>query len=280
MIPIGLNPTTIGVTSAWWLGAARDAEAAGFKGVWAWDHFVSRGKKTDPVLECWTTLTAAAASTRKLHVGSFINNVNNRHPAVLARMIATLSDQSGGRVELGIGAGGYEPEMAAYGIRFPEPADRVKVLEEAVVVLRALWAGGPANFDGRFFELKDAWASPVPDPAPRIVIGGESPVTVRLAARVPDAWTTPALEYERLLPVYLEELGRQGRARADVALLPFVSLARDEPLEQQPLIADMQTFVGEWHERGADELIVDWVRPTQLPALLEAAARAGLATSA
>jgi alkanesulfonate monooxygenase SsuD/methylene tetrahydromethanopterin reductase-like flavin-dependent oxidoreductase (luciferase family) len=280
MIPIGINPTTIGVTSEWWMRAARDAEAAGFKGVWSWDHFVSRGKKTDPVLECWTTLTAAAALTTKLHVGSFINNVNNRHPAVLARMIGTLSDQSGGRVEVGLGAGGYVPEMAAYGIPFPEPAERVKVLEETVAVIRALWVGGPANFEGDFFQLKDAWAYPIPDPAPRIIIGGESPATVRLAARVSDGWTTPAAEYERLLPIYLEELERAGRSRADVAHLPAVSLTRDEPLERQPLIADMQTFLGEWQERGADELIVDWVRPTQLPALLEAAARAGLATSA
>src|SRR3954451_21296530 len=246
MIPIGINPTTIGVTSEWWLGAARDAEAAGFKGVWSWDHFVSRGKKTDPVLECWTTLTAAAASTTKLHVGSFINNVNNRHPAVLARMIATLWDQSGGRVELGIGAGGYVPEMASYGIRFPEPAERVAVLEEFVTVTRALWSGGPANFDGRFFQLKDAWAFPVPDPAPRITIGGESPATVRLAARVSDGWTTPAAEYERLVPVYLEELERAGRARADVAHLPAVSLSRDEPLERQALLGGMACVLRGW----------------------------------
>lgn len=280
MIPIGINPTTIGVTSEWWLRTAREAEAAGFKGVWAWDHFVSRGKRTDPVLECWTTLTAAAATTTKLQVGSFITNVNNRHPAVLARMIATLSDLSGGRVVLGLGAGGYVPEMAAYGIPFPERAERVNVLEEAVAVIRALWAGGPANFDGRFFRLEDAWAYPVPDPAPRIMIGAESPTSVRLAARVSDAWTTPAADYERLLPVYLEELERAGRSRADVTHLPAVSLAADEPLERQPLIADMESFLGEWQERGADELIIDWVRPMQLPALLEAAARAGLPTSA
>jgi alkanesulfonate monooxygenase SsuD/methylene tetrahydromethanopterin reductase-like flavin-dependent oxidoreductase (luciferase family) len=66
MIPIGLNPTTSGVSSAWWRETAHEAEAAGFKGVWSWDHFVSRGRKTDPVLECWTTLTAAAAATARL----------------------------------------------------------------------------------------------------------------------------------------------------------------------------------------------------------------------
>ena len=174
MIPIGLNPTTINVTSEWWLRSARDAEAAGFKGVWSWDHFVSRGRKTDPVLECWTTLTAAAAVTNRIHVGSFINNVMNRHPAILARMVATLWDQSGGRVELGIGVGGSGPELPSYGITLPEPAVRSAILEEAVAVIRLLFAGGPASYEGKFFQLHEAVASPVPQPPPRIVVGGEN----------------------------------------------------------------------------------------------------------
>ena len=107
MIPIGINLTSIGVSSKWWLESAQAVEQAGFASVWCWDHFISQGKdKTMPVLECWTTLTAAAAATSKLKVGSFINNVMNRHPAVLARMLATLCDQAPGRVELGIGVGG------------------------------------------------------------------------------------------------------------------------------------------------------------------------------
>ncbi len=279
MIPIGVNLTTIGVRSDWWLGAARDVEEAGFSSVWSWDHFVSRGTRTDPVLECWTTLTAAAARTSRLRVGSFINNVMNRHPAVLARMIATLWDQSGGRVELGIGVGGYEAEMTAYGIDFPDPPTRVAMLEEAVAVIRALWTGGPADHAGRYFSLAQAWAYPAPEPPPRIIVGGEKPGGARLAARVGDGWTTNAADYERLLPVHLEELSRVGRSRAEMAHLLSVSLSRDEPLAVQPLIADMARFAGEWQELGADELVVNWVRPAELPALLEAAARAGLAGS-
>ncbi|CAN5647408.1 hypothetical protein BH23CHL7_BH23CHL7_01600 [soil metagenome] len=214
MIPIGLNLTSIGVRSAWWLDAARRAEEAGFAGVWCWDHFISRGRdKTSPVLECWTTLTAAAAGTRAVRVGSFVTNVMNRHPAVLARMAGTLADQAPGRVELGIGVGGYEPEMAAYGVDFPGPQERVERLEEAVAVLRALWAGGPADFEGRHFRLRDAWAHPVPEPAPRIIVGGEKPAGARLAARTGDGWTTNGTDYERLLPIHLEELARHGRER-------------------------------------------------------------------
>ncbi len=277
MIPIGVNLTSIGVSSAWWRESAREVEKAGFSGVWCWDHFMSRGKKTDPVLECWTTLTAAAAATSRLKVGSFITNVMNRHPAVLARMLATIWDQSNGRVELGIGVGGYAPEMEAYGISFPDPAERVRVLEEAVAVVRLLWTGGPADYDGKFLHLKEAWAHPAPEPPPRIIVGGEKPGGARLAARVGDGWTTNAPDYERLLPIHLAELSAHGRSRAQMAHLIAVTLSRDEPLDRQPLIADMRGFAAQWQEKGADELIVNWVRPAELPALLEAAERAGLA---
>ena len=277
MIPIGLNPTTIGVSSAWWRETAIAAEQAGFKGVWSWDHFVSRGKKTDPVLECWTTLTAAAAATTSLRVGSFINNVMNRHPAVLARMLATLADQAPGRVELGIGVGGSGPELDAYGIDKPEPAVRVHILEEAVAVIRLLWAGGPADYAGEFFSLHEAHAYPAPQPAPRIIVGGEKPGGARLAARVGDGWTTNGTDYEQLLPIHLAELEAHGRTRADVVHLIAVELARDVDLAEQPLIADMATFLGEWQRRGADEVVVSWVRVDQRDALLDAAARAGLA---
>ena len=279
MIPIGLNPTTIGVTSTWWRETALAAEQAGFKGVWSWDHFVSRGRKTDPVLECWTTLAAAAAATTTLQVGSFINNVMNRHPAVLARMLATLWDQSNGRVELGIGVGGSGPELGMYGIDLPEPGVRVHILEEAVAVIRLLWAGGPADYSGEFFSLHEAYAFPAPKPPPRIIVGGEKPGGARLAARVGDGWTTNGTDYEQLLPIHLAELDAHGRTRADIVHVIAVALARDVALEEQPLVADMATFLGEWHDRGADEVVVSWVRPNELQALLDAAARAGLAAA-
>jgi alkanesulfonate monooxygenase SsuD/methylene tetrahydromethanopterin reductase-like flavin-dependent oxidoreductase (luciferase family) len=277
MIPIGINPTTINVSSEWWLQAARDAESAGFKGIWSWDHFTSRGRKTDPVLECWTTLTAAAAVTSGLRVGSFINNVMNRHPAVLARMVATLWEQSGGRVELGIGVGGSGPELPSYGMELPEPAVRSAILEEAVTIIRLLWSGGPVNHDGRFFQLHDAYAYPAPEPPPRIIVGGEKPAGARLAARIGDGWTTNDTDYERLLPLHLEALSAQGRSRAQIAHLIAVSIDKEVPLDRQLLFADMATFLGEWQERGADEIIVSWVKPADLAALLEAGAKAGIA---
>ena len=131
-IPVGVNLTTIAVSSRWWLESANGSRRPGISTAWAWDHFVSRGRLTDPLLECWTTLAApAAAMTSRVRVGSFVTNVVNRHPAVLARMAMTVADLAPGRVELGIGIGGHPSEHAVYGIDFPDARERAARLEEA-----------------------------------------------------------------------------------------------------------------------------------------------------
>ncbi|MFI5291366.1 MAG: LLM class flavin-dependent oxidoreductase, partial [Candidatus Limnocylindrales bacterium] len=88
---IGINPTSIGVSPGWWLRTAGWLERAGFDGIYCWDHFLSRGDRQRAVLECWTTLAGAAAVTERATVGSFVTNVMNRHPAVLARMTANVA---------------------------------------------------------------------------------------------------------------------------------------------------------------------------------------------
>jgi G6PDH family F420-dependent oxidoreductase len=277
-IPIGVNLTAIGVSSAWWVETAQSLEKAGFSTVWCWDHFVSRGRLTDPVLECWTTLAVTAAATERLRVGSFVTNVMNRHPAVLARIVATLAEASGGRVELGIGIGGHPAEHAAYGIDFPDAPERVQRLEEAVEVIRLLWTGGPVSFEGRHYRLRDAYAFPAPNPPPRIVIGGEKPGGARLAARIGDAWTMNGTELDRLEPVFREGLEAAGRSRADVAMVVALDLKRGAAAEEQPLFQDLAGELDRWQERGADELVLHWVRPGEVPPLLAAAERAGLSS--
>ena len=150
---IGAVLSTIGVDAAWWLESARRLDAAGYSSVWAWDHFVSRGDRTTPVLEAWTILSAAAVVTERVTIGPYVVNVMNRHPAVLARMASTLQAVSGGRLALGIGIGGHPAEHEAYGIDFPEPAARATRLRETIAALRALWSGGPATLDGEDVHL-------------------------------------------------------------------------------------------------------------------------------
>lgn len=273
-VPIGVNLTTVGVDVRWWLDAARRLEAAGYAGVWAWDHFVSRGRLDDPMLECWTTLAATAAVTRRIRVGSFVTNVMNRHPAVLARMVATIADLAPGRVELGIGIGGHPAEHAAYGIDFPPAPERAARLEEAVAVLRALFTGGPVSYQGAWYHLDEAYASPAPRPVPRIVIGGELPAGARLAARIGDAWTCMEPAYDRLLPVFETALAAAGRARSDVAVIVGCDLPRGDAARDAPALRDPVAWAAGWRALGADELILRSVRPDQLESVLEAAERA------
>jgi alkanesulfonate monooxygenase SsuD/methylene tetrahydromethanopterin reductase-like flavin-dependent oxidoreductase (luciferase family) len=277
---IGLNLASIGVPSAWWLSAAGLAEDAGFAGAWCWDHFISRGRRSDPVLECWTTLAAAAAVTRRIHVGSFVTNVMNRHPAVLARMAATVQDLSEGRLEVGLGIGGHPREHEALGIPFPPADERVARLEEAVQVLRLLWTGGPVSFEGRYYQLRDAVAHPVPRPAPRLVIGGETAGGARLAARLGDAWTTTGDALRRDRSVFEEALAAAGRKRSEIAIIVALDLDRHLAPAAQPLLADLGGEAERWRERGADELILAEVRPEQLLHVLAAAERAGLSARA
>lgn len=276
VIPIGVNLSSVGVPASWWRDTARLLESAGFNTVWCWDHFISRGRLDDPVLECWMTLAAAAAATERVHVGSFVSNVMNRHPAVLARMAATLQEQSNGRVEMGIGIGGHPAEHVAYGIDFPEPKERVERLEESVAILRLLWAGGPVDYEGRHYSLMGAHAYPVPQPAPRILIGGEKPGGARLAARIGDAWSMNGREYDTLRPIFDEALGAAGRDRAQVDVVVAADREKDVALDQQPLYVDLAGAADQWAERGVDELVLHWVKPHEVPALLAAAERAGL----
>jgi alkanesulfonate monooxygenase SsuD/methylene tetrahydromethanopterin reductase-like flavin-dependent oxidoreductase (luciferase family) len=273
---IGINPTSIGVSPRWWLRTAGWLEQAGFDGIYIWDHFLSRGDTNRAVLECWTTLAGAAAVTERATLGSFVSNVMNRHPSVLARMTANVAAMAPGRLDVGLGIGGFAEEMAMLGIDFPPPPERVEHVEETVAVLRGLWSGGPVSYEGRWTRLTGAVARPVPDPTPRIIIGGETPAGARLAARVGDAWTTTASRLAKDLPVYEEALAAAGRQRGDTAVMVAVDLLPLEEADSDPLLVDMVGAAESWREAGADELILHFVRRDRIGEVLAAAERASL----
>jgi alkanesulfonate monooxygenase SsuD/methylene tetrahydromethanopterin reductase-like flavin-dependent oxidoreductase (luciferase family) len=256
-LPIGVCLRTIRAEPGWWLESARRLDAAGYAGVWAWDHFVGQGDKTVPVVEGWTILAMAAAQTKRLTVGPFVLNVMNRHPAVVARMASTLQIASGGRLILGIGIGGAPREHAAYGIDFPEAPERVARLEEAIAVMRALWGGGPVSRPSAFYPLEQAHAFPVPDPAPPIVIGGETRTGARLAARIGDGWSTFE-NFEEHLPIYLEALDEAGRRREDQLVIAGFQgqWLSDERLADSPWVTAPRETWAHWHDVGADGAIV------------------------
>ena len=214
--PIGVCLRTIRAEPGWWLESARRLDAAGYAGVWAWDHFMGQGDPTVPVVEDWTILSMAAGATERVTVGPFVLNVMNRHPAVVARMASTLQIASGGRLVLGIGIGGAPEEHAAYGIDFPAAPERVARLEEAVAVIRALWTGGPVTRDVAVL------------PAARRVRLSRSRTRRRRSSsaarrRPAPGWPAGSAtagsafddNFEANLPAYLEALEASGRRRED-----------------------------------------------------------------
>ena len=162
-----------------------------FESAWNWDHFYPLAPPYDgPNLEGWTMLAALAQATERIRIGSMVNGMHHRHPAVTANMAATVDIISGGRFELGMGAGWNFMESDAYGIPLGELRDRSDRLEEGMEIIVSLLADKETSFSGRFYELTDAWCEPKPvqDRIP-IVIGGKGRVrTLRTAARFADQW--------------------------------------------------------------------------------------------
>jgi alkanesulfonate monooxygenase SsuD/methylene tetrahydromethanopterin reductase-like flavin-dependent oxidoreductase (luciferase family) len=274
-LPRGVCLRTIDARPEWWLHSARRLDEAGYAGLWAWDHFTGRDDLTVPVVESWTILSMAAGATRQVSIGSFVINVMNRHPALLARMASTLQIGSGGRLVLGIGIGGGPNEHLAYGMDYPDAPERVARLEEAVAVIRALWQGGPISRASPYYPLREAYAHPAPMPPPPIVIGGETRAGARLAGRIGDGWTAFDDTFEAHLPAYLEALEESGRRRADQRLIVGFQgdWLSDEPITGSPWVTAPREAWARWHEAGADGAIVLARSTADVDALVDAVDR-------
>ena len=178
---------------------ARLAERLGFDSVWVSDHFFySLARYGGPAdlqgsLEPMTALAGLAPLTERVRLGTLVLCAPFRHPAILAKSATALDLLSGGRLDLGVGAGWYEDEFTAFGYPFGTVGERFAVLEETVEVLDRLLPGGPVSFDGRHVRLRDAYNHPAPvqRPRPPIWIGGKGGDRgLRLAARHADGWNT------------------------------------------------------------------------------------------
>jgi alkanesulfonate monooxygenase SsuD/methylene tetrahydromethanopterin reductase-like flavin-dependent oxidoreductase (luciferase family) len=186
--------------------AAAMAEARGFDGVWLYDHLAGSVHGAPHVLECWTVLSALAGAVPRLALGSLVLNVANRDPGTLAVMAATLQEVSGGRLLLGIGAGGgrdtpYAAEQLALGRPMRGDRARRAAVEGAVGVLRDVWSGATGGAHG-FLR---------PDPVPPVVVGGFGPKMAELAGRVGDGINAPGGPgLERLLGVARKAFAARG----------------------------------------------------------------------
>jgi F420-dependent oxidoreductase-like protein len=257
------------------LALARHVERTGWDGIWYADHFMPNAPDTGtPWPEAWVTLAAIGASVPRLRIGTLVTGNTYRHPAVLAKMAATLDHITGGRVVLGLGAGWQENEHRQYGIPFFDTAERLARLDEACQVVRGLFTESKSTFAGKYYQLNDASLEPKPvqRPLPLLIGGGGEKVTLRITARYADEWnvwgTPTTLRHKMaILDRHCATVGRDPRTiqRSAVALLfmsddpAFVERMRARPPQQAAIVGsvtDVRAIVDEYRAAGVNELIV------------------------
>lgn len=169
------------------------AENADFDSFWVMDHFHQIrfvGNPEEPMLESWTTISALAGMTTRIKLGTLVSGIVYRHPSILAKIGATLDVLSKGRLFMGIGAAWNQEESFAYGIPFPSTMERLLRLEEVIQILRKMWTQSTTTFNGRYYQIKDAYCNPHPlqKPHPPIMVGGGGERnTLKIVAKYADA---------------------------------------------------------------------------------------------
>ena len=167
-------------------------EGEAFESVWVYDHFHAvpepNGEATH---EAWSLMNAFAAITSRVRLGQMCTCMGYRNPAYLAKVATTADVVSGGRVEMGIGAGWYEHEWLAYGYGFPSAGERIAMLDEGVQIMKQLWTNGVATFDGAHYTVAGAQLSPLPLQVDGPPCGSRAAVSARRCASLPSTRSTP-----------------------------------------------------------------------------------------
>ena len=245
-----------------------------FESAWNFDHFYPLLEPTTgPCMEAWVTLSALAQATRRIRVGCMVNGSPYRHPALLANMAASLDIVSGGRLDLGLGAGWHQAECDAYGIELLPMKERMDRFEEYVPVVISLLQNETTSHEGRYFQLRDARCEPKGPqrPHPPIVIGGQGEKrTLRVVARFSNHWNLPFATPEIFVAkneVLLKHCEDVGRDPAEITRSVQIALPADQPPDEAAAAA---TALG---EAGVD-VVVFTLRNPYRASIVEPLARA------
>ena len=266
---------------------ARVAENAGFERIYLPDHFIPYAPSEaipGPVHECWTILCALAAATTRIGLGTLVLGNTYRHPAVVAKMAATLDQVSGGRLLLGLGAGWQPNEHTAYGIELPDAGRRLDRFAEAVQIISMLLRSEVSDFDGTHYRLVQARCQPAPIQTclPLLVGGAGERRTIPLAARYADAWHTWAVpsEFRRKSDILDEACLAAQRTPSDVRRLTgqvLRVLAHGIPVDDDSDIIGDAGFVADrlsgYVDAKVDEFIVRDHAATPLAVAIESMTR-------
>ncbi len=245
----------------------RHIEATGWDAAAVTDHFMpNTPDRVGDSLEGWTSLSALAALVPRLRVGTIVLGNTYRHPAVVAKMAATLDVITGGRVILGLGAAWQQNEHEAYGIPFDTVGERLARLDEACQVMKLLWTQPKSRFEGRFYRLDDAplMPKPVQRPHPELMLGGGGEkVTLRIVARHADHWNVwggpeTLARKGRLLDGYCREIGRDPKTLTRSANMPV--LVTDEAAEVDKLRTLFMKRMGQTETAALDTVLAGPLR--------------------
>lgn len=240
-------------------GAWLEADRLGFDTAWAHDHLLNQDDLAAPEEEGWTILAALLAQTERVRGGLMVTANTFRHPGVLAKMATTIDRLSGGRLEVGLGAGWMEAEHEQYGLELPPVGERLGRLDEACQIMKALWTEPRASVEGRYYRVRQAYHEPKPlqRPHPPLVIGGSGEkVTLRIAARHANEWNlakgSPD-EFRHKCSVLDEHCRALGRDPAEIERsIQFLA-----PASAEELVARAREFVA----AGATHVIFGCPQP-------------------
>jgi len=197
-------------------------EELGYDGLWIADH-VMLGNRGE-VGECWTLLSALAAVTRRIRLGPFVLCDAHRNPALVAKMVATLDNISGGRVDYGIGAGWNRVEQESYGMPWLEkPIERIKRMEEGIEIVKKMWTEDKPSFEGEYYRIKEAICLPKPvqKPHPPIWVAGQGERMLKAVAKYANGWnwfSTTAEQHRKLMDMIRKWCEVLGRNYNDIAI--------------------------------------------------------------
>jgi F420-dependent oxidoreductase-like protein len=235
---------------------ARFAEAAGFDGLWGFDHFKPMyGDTPGPTFEGMTTLAALAGLTSRIRLGLLVTGITYRHPSVLAAEAVTIDHASHGRLELALGAAWFEEEHRELGIDFPPLGRRIDMLEDALQMIPLLMSGGTVSFEGRVFALRGArmLPRPVQQPHPPIWVGAQGERRMLpLVARYADMWHAfGSLEDMRRKSALLDRLAVEaGRDPASIGRATSLSLSGS--------LDGVRRTAEQWQAAGFSYLVCGW----------------------
>lgn len=239
-----------------WLALVGACEEHGVGTMFRSDHYLSVDDRRERgSLDAWGTIVALGAVTERLRLGTMVSPATFRHPAVLAKLAVTADHVSGGRVEVGIGAGWWEREHEFYGFELPPVGPRMDALEEQMQIVRGHWGEGPFGFEGKHYSARelDALPKPVQKPRPPLILGAKGgPRSLRLGARYADEYNTVMATAEEIADIRRRLDAACEAEGRDPASLPLSMMTGWLVGADRAELLDRASRLSQWKGQGDD----------------------------